>query len=145
MKHLLLILTCLISFQTISQTKLLKDVSGTKQMSVEVTTLFKQNKINEAFQILTPYWPIPENEIETLKEKIIKYTNIISTRFGAPFNYLKVKDESIGDIAKRETYLIQYENKGVRLIFTYYKNKNGWIVNAFKWDDNFTEEFVTTK
>ena len=47
MKHLLLILTCFISFQTISQTKLLKDVSSTKQMSVEVTTLFKQNKINE--------------------------------------------------------------------------------------------------
>ena len=128
MKQLLLILTCFISFQTISQTKLLKDVSGTKQMSVEVTTLFKQNKINEAFQILTPYWPIPQNEIETLKEKIIKYTNIISNRF-----------------AKRETYLIQYENTAVRLIFTYYKSKNGWIVNAFKWDDNFTEEFITTK
>lgn len=114
-------------------------------MSVEVTTLFKQNKINEAFQILTPYWPIPQNEIETLKEKIIKYTNIISNRFGEPFNYLKVKDETISDIAKRETYLIQYENTAVRLIFTYYKSKNGWIVNAFKWDDNFTEEFVTTK
>ena len=78
MKQLLLILTCFISFQTISQTKLLKDVSGTKQMSVEVTTLFKQNKINEAFQILTPYWPIPQNEIETLKEKIDKNKTFIN-------------------------------------------------------------------
>ncbi len=145
MKHLLLILTCFITLQSFSQTKFLKDVSSTKEMSLEITTLFKQNKINDAFEKLTPYWPIPENEIETLKEKIIKYTNIITNRFGQPFNYLKVKDESIGDIAKRETYLIQYENTGVRLIFTYYKNKNGWIVNAFKWDDNFTEEFVTTK
>ena len=71
MKHLLLILTCFITLQSFSQTKFLKDVSSTKEMSLEITMLFKQNKINDAFEKLTPYWPIPENEIETLKEKII--------------------------------------------------------------------------
>jgi hypothetical protein len=76
-----------------------------------------------------------------LKLKTIKYLNLIEERFGAPIGSLKVKNETISDVATRETYLIRYENTAIRLIFTYYKNDKGWIVNAFKWDDSFGEEF----
>jgi hypothetical protein len=27
------------------------------------------------------------------------------------------------------------------VIYTYYKNNSGWILNEFKWDDSFAEEF----
>jgi hypothetical protein len=84
---------------------------------------------------------IAEDELESIEEKTIKYLNIIEQRFGKSIGTLKVKNETISDIAIRETYFIRFENTAIRLIFTYYKNDNGWIVNAFKWDDSFTEEF----
>ena len=51
------------------------------------------------------------------------------------------EEQNIQDTAFRETYLLKFENTALRLIFTYYKNSKGWIINAFKWDDNYDEEF----
>ncbi len=131
----------LLSLGLFAQGKYLKNENETQELSEKIVSLFNDNKISESFDQLSPYWPLPQNEIEALEEKTIKYLNLIEQRFGKSIGTLKVKNESITDIAIRETYLIRYENTAIRLIFTYYKNDNGWIVNAFAWDDSFTEEF----
>ncbi|TPE42684.1 hypothetical protein FJM65_16610 [Pontibacter mangrovi] len=142
MKKLFTALTLsLISLSLSAQDKFLKNVNETHELSEKVVDLFKSNKIAESFAQLTPYWPMPQNELDPIEEKTIKYLNLIEERFGKPIGTLKVKNETISDIAIRETFLIRYENTAIRLIFTYYKNNNGWIVNAFKWDDSFAEEF----
>lgn len=142
MKYLSIItLFVLMSTGLIAQEKYLKDVQESQELSVKVVDLFKKNEIKASFALLTPYWPMPQNELEAIELKTIKYLNLIEERFGAPIGSLKVKNETISDVATRETYLIRYENTAIRLIFTYYKNDKGWIVNAFKWDDSFGEEF----
>ena len=142
MKHTIAILTVLLlSSAACAQEKFLKNDTETQELSKKIVLLFSENKISQAFKQLTPYWPMPENEIESLEEKTLKYLNLIEERFGKAIGTLKVKNETISDIAIRETYLIRYENTAIRVIFTYYRNENGWIVNAFKWDDSFTEEF----
>jgi hypothetical protein len=135
---LLLVLSSLSSF---AQDKYLADVEGTQNLSKEVAQLFYDDYITVAFKKLTPYWPLPADELEGLEEKTIRYLNLLDTRFGKKTELVKLRDEKIGDFAKRETYLIRYELSAIRLIFTYYKNDNGWIVNAFKWDDKLSEEF----
>jgi hypothetical protein len=137
----LLFLVLATSASLFAQDAFLKDISETQQLSREVVDLFKKNEIKASFALLTPYWPMPQNELEAIELKTIKYLNLIEERFGAPIGSLKVKNETISDVATRETYLIRYENTAIRLIFTYYKNDKGWIVNAFKWDDSFGEEF----
>jgi hypothetical protein len=124
-----------------AQNKYLSNVVETQELSKEIVSLFNENKISESFVQLTKYWPMPQNELDSLEEKTIKYLNLIRQRFGNSIGTLKVKNETIADIAIRETYIIRYGNSAIRLIFTYYKNSNGWIVNAFKWDDSFEEEF----
>ena len=119
----------------------MKNEKETQELSKKVVALFNENKISESFGELAPYWPLPQNEFESLESKTIKYLNLIEDRFGKSVGTLKVNNETISDIAIRETYLIRFENTAIRLIFTYYKNDKGWIVNAFKWDDSFTEEF----
>ena len=140
-KTLAILIVTLLSLTSIAQDKFLKSETETQELSQKIVLLFSQNKISESFKQLKPYWPMPENEIESLEEKTLKYLNLIEERFGKPIGTLKVKNETISDIAIRETYLIRYENTAIRVIFTYYRNENGWIVNAFKWDDSFTEEF----
>ncbi|WP_299682609.1 hypothetical protein [uncultured Dokdonia sp.] len=127
--------------QLAAQTKYLRSIAETQELSKDVVSLFKENNIAASFEQLTPYWPMPQNELDAIEEKTIKYLNIIRDRFGKPIDTLKIKNETIADVALRETYLVRYENTAIRIIFTYYKNDYGWIVNAFKWDDSFTEEF----
>lgn len=119
----------------------LNSTEDTEHLSVVVTKLFEQNKISEAMNELRPFWPLPANEIDGLEEKTIKYLNLLKDRFGEPFGFEKVNHEIINEFAVRETYIVKYDLTGIRLIFTYYKNKEGWILNAFKWDDSYTEEF----
>ena len=140
-KQIIVIILSLFSIGLFAQNQYFKNTKETQQLSKKTVKLFYENKISEAFEQLMPYWPLPKNEIDAMKEKTIKYLNILAERFGKPIGTIKVKNEKISEIALRETYFIQYENTAIRLIFTYYKNNNGWIVNAFKWDDSFTEEF----
>jgi hypothetical protein len=131
----------LLSLNLAAQKKYLKDIPQTQELSKKIGDLFNDRKISESFDELSIYWPLPQDEIDGLEEKTVKYLNLLSDRFGKTQGAIKVKNETISDIATRETYIVRYEKSAIRLIFTYYKNDNGWIVNAFKWDDSFTEEF----
>ena len=124
-----------------AQKQTIKDLNTAKEISKKVSSLFVENKIEEAFSLLSPYWPLPQNEIDGVQNKTIKYLNMFQNRFGKPIGSVKVKEQHILDIIIRETYLIRFEFTAIRLQFTYYKNDKGWIVNAFKWDDTFSEEF----
>lgn len=131
----------LFTFQSSAQNKYLKDIENAKLISKDVAQLFKENKINEAFIKIKTYWPLPENEIDNLESKTIQSMNLVAERFGNSEEIVKVSEQNIKETAFREIYLVKYENTALRLIFTYYKNNNGWIINAFKWDDSFTDEF----
>ena len=140
-KIFLIILLSSLSISLFSQEKYFKNISETQNFSKQIVSLFKENKISQSFEELTPYWPMPENEIESIEGQTIKYLNLIEQRFGKSIGEFKVKNETISDFAVRETYIIRYTSSAIRLIFTYYKNEQGFILNAFKWDDSFTEEF----
>lgn len=89
--QLLISFLVLISFNISAQEKYLNDLAETQKLSKEVAELFSENKIAPAFDKLTLYWPMPQNELEAIEEKIIKYLNIIKDRFGKSIGVIKVK------------------------------------------------------
>ena len=124
-----------------AQEKYLENEVETQNLSKEVAQLFYDDYITVAFKKLAPYWPLPADEIESIEEKTIRYLNLLDERFGEKQSVQKLGVEKISDFALRETYVIKYEYSAIRLQFTYYKNNQGWLVNSFKWDDKFSEEF----
>ncbi|WP_196890312.1 hypothetical protein [Aureivirga sp. CE67] len=140
-KTFIAIVLSLVSVSLFAQEKYFKNVSETQEFSKKIVDLFEKDKIPELFSQLTTYWPMPLNEILALEDKTIKYINVIKSRYGEPIGSLKVKNKTISDIAIQETYLVRYEKTALRVIFIYYKNNNGWIINGFKWDDLLKEEF----
>ena len=120
---------------------MLKDTETAKLISKSVTQDFRDNKIEEAFNTLSLYWPLPANEINNLKTQTIQSVNLISERYWKAESIVKVSEQTIKDTGFRKTYLVKFEYTAVRLIFTYYKNSKGWLVNGFKWDSEFGEEF----
>ena len=140
-KTIFSIFLILITTNLSAQEKIIKDIEEAKAISKQVTQYFKENNTIEAFKILKSFWPLPENEIYSLENQTMQSLNVISQRFGKPESILKIKEQNIPDAAFRETYLVKFEYTAIRLVFTYYKNSKGWIINAFKWDDNYAEEF----
>ena len=119
----------------------MKSIEDARALSKKGTELFLEKKIPSFFNEIKKYWPMPANEIDGLEEKTIQYMNLLESRFGEMQSTIKVNEEKISDFALRETYLVKFEYSAIRLIYTYYKNENGWIIHAFKWDDSFSEEF----
>ena len=124
-----------------AQKQTMDDFGQAQALSKEVTQLFSEEKIEAAINALEPYWPIPASEVESITKQTLDQLSIIQQRYGNAIGIIKVKEEKIADIAVRETYLVRHEHTAIRLIFTYYKNDKGWIVNGFRWDDAFKEEF----
>tara|TARA_B100000427_G_C15325329_1_gene514399 strand:- start:296 stop:733 length:438 start_codon:yes stop_codon:yes gene_type:complete len=144
MKHILLtIIIIFITHNIFCQTKTLSDSGKAHKLSIQVTKLFKENKINKAFEKLIPFWAASAEEIESMQIKTLKYLDMLNKSYDGVIGSSEGKTETINDFAIRETYFVLYNKSAIRLIFTYYKSNKGWIVNSFKWDDSFDEEFMT--
>lgn len=124
-----------------AQIKYMKTESDVKALSRKVADNFRNEKFEEAFIALKTYWPLDENELSEMKNKTVTYLSGIKSRFGEPIAAAKVNEEKILDFALRETYIIRYDFSAIRLKLSYFRNENGWIINSFKWDDSYSEEF----
>lgn len=101
----------------------------------------KEAEFQDAFTELQVYWPLPENEMQQLESQTIKQFNLVADRFGNIIGYDFIKNETIKEYALKKIYVLRFEKHMIRVLFTYYKNDEGWILNGFKWDDQFVELF----
>ncbi|MFN8297187.1 MAG: hypothetical protein U0T69_13395 [Chitinophagales bacterium] len=124
-----------------SDYKTIKNTVDCKKVSARVCDLFYKDSIAVAFKEMKEYWPLPSDEIDDLQEKTIKYLNLIDERYGYKIGPVKIKDETIDTFAIKEIYLLRYEKSAIKIIFKYYDTGHGWILNGFKWDDEYSTEF----
>ena len=144
MKYLYLLLVLLSSTAFYGQKQVLKNKSQVLELSKKITTLLKEEKIADAFLLLEKYWPVSQDQIDGFKEKTIQDFSLIKQKFGPAIGMVKVNEEMIKDFALRETYFIKHKTSPIRIIYSYYKNNEGWVVNNFSWDDVFINEFKST-
>lgn len=129
-----------INAQSISYNTL-KTKEDCKKLSATVANLFYEDSIVKAVTKMRDYWPIEEDEIEAFQEKSLKSLNIIENLYGYRISVIKVKEEMLENFALRETYILRYEKSAIKLTFKYFDTTHGWILNAFKWDDEYSSEF----
>ena len=67
-KKLLTAIFSLGSMGLFGQEEYLRDVSATQNLSKTIASLFQENQIATVFGRLTPYWPMPQNEMEAIEE-----------------------------------------------------------------------------
>jgi hypothetical protein len=109
--------------------------------SEAVMKLLKESQFQKAFIELKKHWPLPENEMIQLQSQMIKQFNLVADRFGDIIEYDFIRDEIIKDYVVKKIYVLKFDKHMIRILFTYYKNNDGWILNTFKYDDEFEELF----
>jgi hypothetical protein len=141
MRKLLFLLLNILLFNYAVAKDQLKDHNDVIEHSKSVMHALEKSDILEAFILLQKYWPLPENEITQLETLTIKQFNLVADRFGEIIGTNFIREQQIMDFALKQTYVLRFENHMIRVFFTYYKSKEGWILNGFKWDDKFDELF----
>lgn len=139
MRTYLLGIIAIFSFQLLNAQSALKDKDAMRKHSDEVIIHFEKAEFTEAFEKLQMYWPLPQNELSKLEMQTIQQFNFVAERFGEMIDSDFIKEQSLKDHAQKYFYVLKFERHMIRVMFTYYHNEKGWILNAFKWDDQYEE------
>ncbi len=107
----------------------------------EFMKLVGVDEVDEAFQILKPYWIFPENEWTQLQIETSQDMAMIEPRFGQTLGYDFIREEIVKDTVLRLTYIQKRERHLIRWIFVFYKPYDRWILNALLWDDELEALF----
>mgnify|MGYP000867368967 CR=1 FL=1 len=142
-KNTILTAVCCILFMSkmYADSNTLKSIDDAKKLSQRDCDLFYKDSISVAFKTMKTYWPLEDDEIDELKDKTIKSLNLVDNIYGYKLGVVKISEDTIKDIAYKETYFLTYEKSALKLIFKYYNTGHGWILNGFKWDDEYSTEF----
>lgn len=138
---ILLLTMLVVQLKAAEVNKTLKNTNEARRLSERVSDLFYKDSISLAFKEMKVYWPLEDDEIEVLLDKTVKNLNLIDNVYGYRIGPVKISEDTIQDIALKETYFVRYEKSAIKLIFKYYNTGHGWILNGFKWDDEFSTEF----
>ena len=100
-----------------------------------------KGQIEETFVLVGSQWPFPVAELKQAQEQAEKNQVFVEERLGQPCGYRLVKEEVVPEVCLRHTYVIKYEKHLVRWQFVFYKAKDRWQLNSFKWDDSIEALF----
>lgn len=141
MRNLFFIFLFFVTLGNFAQEKYFQSNEEIQDFSLSIAQLLGENKVSSALKEMKLYWPLPKTELDLFEEKTVKYFNIFDKSYGKPIGIKKIKSKNLADVAIKEIYFIRYNITAIRLIFVYYKNDNGWLINSFKWNSEFEEEF----
>jgi vancomycin permeability regulator SanA len=77
-----------------------------------------------------------QDGIETVKNQLMSTIALVGDYYG----YEKITVKSLGDNYRLESYLLKYDRQPLRFTFIFYKPKDKWQVQNFKFDDEVSEE-----
>lgn len=120
---------------------LLKSPLECKLLCENFMQLLSKEKYEEAFNIVKPYWPLPENEMSMLQMQTITQLNTIAPRFGKIIGYEFVSEKNINDFVLKLVYAQKHQKHIVIWTLVFYKPQDSWIVNAVLFNDNIYQLF----
>jgi len=109
--------------------------SETKQICARSAEMISSGKIEDAYQQLIPFWPLPKEEIQNLGYQTKSQLGMVGERFGAPTMAEFVSTSLAGTSILRHDFLLKHEKHAIRFSCVFYKPRDTWYVNAVFWDD----------
>ena len=86
----------------------------------------------------TNKWMVDRNKdgIASVKTKLASFLELVGEYYG----YELITEKSVGESYKLVSYMIKYDRQPLRFTFVFYKPKDTWQVQNFKYDDNIGDE-----
>ena len=133
MKNIILF-TLLILSNTVTASDF-KSEKDTRKFADSFMSYIVKEKINKAFAIAKPNWPIPAVEIDGLVNTIHQQWPVISNRFGKSIESEFIREERIGKSFLRYFYLHKFTNHAIYWRIDFYKPNKNWKINSIVFQD----------
>ena len=141
MKKVVCLTALLIVFGCSAGAAPLATPADTRALGDAFMKLVAAGKIDDAFELMRPYWPIPQNEVNAVRVKTGQQRAMVATRFGDILGSAFVREEKVSDFIVRYTYVEKRDVHVIRWLITFYRPVDTWKVNAVTWDDDISALF----
>ncbi len=98
-------------------------------------------EVNEAFELLEPYFPNSEESFPVLKEKTWKKLRYVDLKIGRMLGYDLVRQDVHGGRIGRFVYVTRYDDYMFQWTFIMMKPDKTWKVKSVSWDEKIKEIF----
>jgi hypothetical protein len=109
---------------------------GDKVMAALVKT-----GVKAAFAEMKPYVVIPPSEFESGVLQSHAQREQYGARYGKTSGYEFIAQKKVGESLVRLTYIEKTDKHALPWEFYFYKAPSGWVLNSFRWNDNFQQLF----
>jgi len=113
-------------------------IQETKDLKIKCDGIMKhigKGDVFSAFEEIKRYTWISDKEIDIVYKGTEKQLKLTGKRYGSFIGYEFIKEESISKSLHKFTYIAKCENHPLVWIFIFYKAKDKWTLNVFKWND----------
>lgn len=131
-----LIMCILIFFLSINLTKAQSTINEITNEFFKVYEKNPQKAVDYIFS--TNNWMSKEKnyDVENVKSQLSNFVGLVGDYYG----YEKITEKSLGESLKLVSYIIKYDRQPIRFTFLFYKPKDVWKIQNFKFDDNLDAE-----
>lgn len=121
--------------------KPLADTQAARQLADGAMKRAAAGDVAGAFDLLKPYWPLPEPEISQLVLQSVQQRSALAARYGKPVGYEYISWTAVGDSLVRFVYIEKFTNHPLVWQFFFYKPKDLWQVDSVSWSDQIQRLF----
>lgn len=139
--RLILAILLAVCSTAISASDPLSDENAVLALTENISDTLAKGEFRQAIEMLKPYWPLPQAELQNLAYQTESQLSMVSSRFGKVIGAELIATESAGKSLIKHSLIVKYENHAIRWLIVYYKPKKYWQIDSVIWDDKVHELF----
>ena len=102
---------------------------------------FKNEKFQEAFDLLKPYSVIEDYKLDTIANSTKVQIQELNSTYGKVISYEALPEKNIKTSLVQLNYLLKFERDFLRFSFVLYYNGTSWTVTNFKFNSEIDDLF----
>jgi len=115
----------------------LATLTDLRKVTDQIMEQVGKGKLETGLKLLKPRTVVPEAEFSVMLSKAMLEVPPLTQRFGEPIGFEFIREDHVGENLIRYTYIHRYEKHAMRWLFFAYHGSNGWLINTFRFDDQF--------
>lgn len=119
----------------------LKDENEIRVFTDSLMTHVAAGKYDDAFNSMKKFTPLSPTEIDSVLVQLKAQREQYGSRYGSTAGYEFIRIVKLGESLIMMQYIEKTNMHALPWTFYFYKNKEGWILNSFNWNDDYKPLF----
>ena len=143
MKKIWFVLVVLFLMPNITIAGSLKDEKDIRAFATGVMEKVGKGDLDGAFNALKPYVALSSTEIDSVAIQSKAQREQYGKRYVESIGFEFIDEKKVGESLIRLRYIEKTDKHALPWLFYFYKTPEGWTLNAFNWNDQFNQLFLT--